>query len=123
MSFIVRKLPLAEQDALDAAIWYEERQPGLGAEFLNEVDRAVRALSDSALLHRIDLQTFAGRQYTGSDSTASITSSEKTRFGYWRSFTGEGTRERGKNGADKPRKFAMTTAPQTEARPLLQNCG
>ena len=46
MSFIVRKLPLAEQDALDAAIWYEERQPGLGAEFLNEVDRAVRALSD-----------------------------------------------------------------------------
>jgi plasmid stabilization system protein ParE len=53
MSFIVRKLPLAEQDALDAAIWYEERQPGLGEEFLNEVDRAVRALSDSALLHRI----------------------------------------------------------------------
>ena len=53
MSFIVRKLPLAEQDALDAAIWYEERQPGLGAEFLNEVDRAVRALSDSAPLHRI----------------------------------------------------------------------
>ena len=53
MSFIVRKLPLAEQDALDAAIWYEERRPGLGEEFLNEVDRAVRALSDSALLHRI----------------------------------------------------------------------
>ena len=53
MSFIVRKLPLAEQDALDAAIWYEGRQPGLGEEFLNEVDRAVRTLSDSALLHRI----------------------------------------------------------------------
>jgi len=53
MSFVVRKLPLAEQDALDAAIWYEEHQPGLGGEFLNEVDRAVRALSDSALYHRI----------------------------------------------------------------------
>lgn len=53
MSFVVRKLPLAEQDALEAAIWYEERQPGLGDEFLVEVDRAVRALSDSALLHRI----------------------------------------------------------------------
>ena len=33
MSFVVRKLPLAEQDALDAAIWYEERQLGLGEEF------------------------------------------------------------------------------------------
>ena len=53
MIFVVRKLPLAEQDALEAAIWYEERQPGLGDEFLVEVDRAVRALSDSALLHRI----------------------------------------------------------------------
>jgi plasmid stabilization system protein ParE len=48
-----RKLPLAEQAALDAAIWYEKRQPGLGEEFLNDVDRAVRVLSDSALLHRI----------------------------------------------------------------------
>jgi len=53
MSFVVKKLPLAEQDALEAAIWYEERQPGLGDEFLSEVDRAVRALSESALLHRI----------------------------------------------------------------------
>jgi plasmid stabilization system protein ParE len=53
MSFAVRKLPLAEEDALDAAIWYEERQPGLGDEFLIEVDRAVEALTESALLHRI----------------------------------------------------------------------
>lgn len=53
MSSVVRKLPLAEQDALDAAIWYEERQPGLGEEFLDEVDRAVRALGDSPLHHRI----------------------------------------------------------------------
>jgi plasmid stabilization system protein ParE len=28
-------------------------QAGLGEEFLNEVDRAVRTLSESALLHRI----------------------------------------------------------------------
>jgi plasmid stabilization system protein ParE len=53
MSLAVRKLPLAEQDALDAAIWYEQRRPGLGEEFLDEVDRAVRALTDSALHHRI----------------------------------------------------------------------
>jgi toxin ParE1/3/4 len=53
MSYAVKKLRLAEEDALDAAIWYEERQRGLGDEFLTEVDRAVRALSESALLHRI----------------------------------------------------------------------
>ena len=53
MSFVVKKLPLAEQEALEAAIWYEERQPGLGDEFLSEADRAVEALSESALLHRI----------------------------------------------------------------------
>ena len=53
MSFVVRKLPLAEQDALDAAIWYEERQTGLGEDFLDEVGRAVRTLADAALHHRI----------------------------------------------------------------------
>jgi toxin ParE1/3/4 len=53
MNLVVRKLPLAEQDALDAAIWYEQRRPGLGEEFLDEVDRAIRALTDSALHHRI----------------------------------------------------------------------
>jgi toxin ParE1/3/4 len=53
MSFVVKKLPLAEQDALDAAIWYEERQIGLGEEFLEEVDRAARGLSNHALHHRI----------------------------------------------------------------------
>ena len=53
MSFVVKKLPPAEQDALEAAIWYEERQPGLGDEFLTEVDRAIRALCETPLLHRV----------------------------------------------------------------------
>ena len=53
MSFVVNKLPVAEQDAFEAAIWYEKRQSGLGGEFLDEVDRAVRTLSESALHHRI----------------------------------------------------------------------
>jgi toxin ParE1/3/4 len=53
MSFVVKKLRLAEQDALDAAIWYEKRQTGLGEDFLAEVDRAVRMLSRDALHYRI----------------------------------------------------------------------
>jgi toxin ParE1/3/4 len=52
MSLVVRRLPLAKQDTLDAAIWYEQRQPGLGDEFLDEVDRAVRVLSESPRHHR-----------------------------------------------------------------------
>ena len=53
MSFVVRKLPLTEEDALEAAIWYEEPQSGLGEDFLEEVDRAVAALRDNALQHSV----------------------------------------------------------------------
>jgi plasmid stabilization system protein ParE len=53
MSFVVRKLRTAEEDTLEAAIWYEERQVGLGEDFLDEVNRAVRALSDDALHYGI----------------------------------------------------------------------
>jgi len=53
MSFVVKKLRPAEEDALEAAIWYEGRQVGLGDDFLNEVDRAVQALADDGLHHRI----------------------------------------------------------------------
>jgi toxin ParE1/3/4 len=53
MNFVVKKLRLAEEDALDAAIWYEKRQIGLGEDFLEEVDRAVRVLGRDALQYRI----------------------------------------------------------------------
>lgn len=53
MNFVVRNLQPAEEDALEAAIWYEQRQAGLGEEFLQEVDRAVRTLSRDALHYRI----------------------------------------------------------------------
>jgi plasmid stabilization system protein ParE len=42
MSLRVR--PDARDDILDAAQWYEEREPGLGAEFVAEID---------AVFHRI----------------------------------------------------------------------
>ena len=53
MNFAIRKLRLAEEDALDAAIWYEKRQAGLGEDFLDEVDRAVQRLSGEALHCRV----------------------------------------------------------------------
>jgi plasmid stabilization system protein ParE len=38
----VRFLSLAQQELDDAVAWYNEQADGLGKEFLNELDRAVR---------------------------------------------------------------------------------
>jgi hypothetical protein len=100
VSFVVKKLLPAEQDALEAAIWYEERQSGLGDEFLTEVDRAVRALGETALLHRVrfaDLRR--AHRCIGSSSTVSITSCMNKRSGYWRFFMGGVIRVGCKNDA------------------------
>jgi plasmid stabilization system protein ParE len=37
-------LPAAEDEFLEAVAWYEAQRPGLGAEFLAEVERAVRRI-------------------------------------------------------------------------------
>ena len=53
MSFVVKKLRPAEHDALEAALWYDEREEGLGDDFLDEVEIAVQALARDALIHRV----------------------------------------------------------------------
>lgn len=53
MRFVVKRLLLSEQDALEAAVWYDEREPGLGDGFLDEVDAAVQVLARDALIHRV----------------------------------------------------------------------
>jgi plasmid stabilization system protein ParE len=42
--------PEVEQDVAEAASWYEKRQPGLGAEFVEEVIRVWDALAENPLL-------------------------------------------------------------------------
>lgn len=37
-------LPAAEDEFLEAIAWYEEERPGLGGEFLAEVERATRRI-------------------------------------------------------------------------------
>jgi plasmid stabilization system protein ParE len=49
MAFVVKKLPPAEEDALEAALWYDQREQGLGDDFLDAVD----ALAQDALIHRV----------------------------------------------------------------------
>jgi plasmid stabilization system protein ParE len=38
----VRVLTLAQQELDDTVVWYNEQAPGLGQEFLDELDRVVR---------------------------------------------------------------------------------
>ena len=37
--------PAARAEFDDAAMWYEDRQPGLGAQFVAEIDRAIELAS------------------------------------------------------------------------------
>jgi len=53
MNFVVKKRSLAEQDAAEAAIWYETQCPGLGGDFLDEVEAAFSSLQRDALLYSV----------------------------------------------------------------------
>jgi plasmid stabilization system protein ParE len=41
--------PAAQQDVLDASLWYEDQRPGLGAEFLDAVENIVHRIADAPL--------------------------------------------------------------------------
>ena len=51
----VRFLTPAQRELHDAVAWYDEQAPGLGLEFLDELDRAVRLLK---MLKRVDAGKF-----------------------------------------------------------------
>ena len=53
MSFVIKKSRRIEYDLLAAAYWYDEQQPGLGEEFLDECDAVIATLSSSALLYAV----------------------------------------------------------------------
>lgn len=56
--------PEVEWDVAKAAAWYEERQPGLGLDFIAEVVRVWDALAGNPLLnsHVIQPRIFAGER-------------------------------------------------------------
>jgi plasmid stabilization system protein ParE len=51
MSWRVEFRPEVEKDVAEAAAWYEARQPGLGAEFVEEIARVWDALAENPLLN------------------------------------------------------------------------
>ena len=46
----IRLRPEAEQDLADAAAWYEEQRPGLGHEFLDEVEATLSSITEAPLM-------------------------------------------------------------------------
>jgi len=50
MSWRVEFRPQVETDVAEAATWYESRQPGLGAEFVEEIVQVWDALAKNPLL-------------------------------------------------------------------------
>lgn len=53
MNFAVKKPRLVEADQLAAAEWYDEQQPGLGDDFLDECDAVIAALAAKASLYAV----------------------------------------------------------------------
>lgn len=51
MNWRIEFRPEVEQDMAEAAAWYEARQPGLGAEFVEEIIRVWDALAENPLLN------------------------------------------------------------------------
>ena len=51
MSWRVEFAPAVEQDVAEAADWYEGRQPGLGAQFVEEIICVWDALAEDPLLN------------------------------------------------------------------------
>ena len=46
MSYVVVILPVAELEAAEASLYYEDQKPALGADFLDELESARTLLSD-----------------------------------------------------------------------------
>ena len=53
MPFAIKKLPRAGVEADETAEWYDRRKPGLGLDFLHEVDAAVAGIGQNPFRHSL----------------------------------------------------------------------
>ena len=49
---IVEFMDEADRELVDAVLWYEAKQPGLGRRFRGEVESVVRSIAHNPLIHR-----------------------------------------------------------------------
>ena len=53
MSYTIRVRQRARKDLENATFWYETQSPGLGSEFLDEVEFAFNRIADDPIRHRV----------------------------------------------------------------------
>ena len=53
MSYEVRLREEAEHDLSEASIWYQQQQPGLGHEFLDEVLSTLQSIQDRPIIYPV----------------------------------------------------------------------
>ena len=53
MTYQLRLRPQVESDIEETALWYEERQAGLGGAFVHEVRQAINSLKSNPLLYPV----------------------------------------------------------------------
>ena len=98
MKFVVKRLRVAEEDALEAALWYDAREAGLGDDFLDEVDAAVQNLRENALIHRVRFSDVRRALVPRSSITVFTTSFGVRKSGCSPYFTGAGIHAGWNNG-------------------------
>ena len=68
MKSVVKKRSLADQDTTEAAVWYDEQSPGLGSDFLDDVQSALATLQRNALFYAVrfeDVRCLRLRRFKG----------------------------------------------------------
>src|SRR5579871_6887525 len=53
MKFVVRKLPVTEIDTFKVAEWYDEKEPGLGEAFVDDLDLTFELLVKNPSIYSI----------------------------------------------------------------------
>lgn len=53
MNYAVKILTPADTDTVEAALWYDAQLPGLGADFMTEVDAAAQRLKNFPEINRV----------------------------------------------------------------------
>jgi toxin ParE1/3/4 len=90
-----RYLPLAREELIEAASFYEARVPGLGAAFLDDVDRSIEVLCESPQIGAAAGRTFRKlllRRFPysiiyalrGEEVVIVAVAHQRKRPGYWR---------------------------------------
>jgi toxin ParE1/3/4 len=65
MSYALNVRSTAKDDVLEAALWYEQQQPGLGTRFVEAVGQSVARLSEFPTIHRTRFRDVRRAPVTG----------------------------------------------------------